>query len=167
MKYFFIAMLLFLGVNCFGQVKTYTNVDKFTGDTTIETDEYPIEVNHINKKDSFVSYSATAYLYKIKGKKLYSLAITFDAYDVMSIDGGLAYFKTVSGETIQASRTGGYKVYAKDDHVFYALDITGVIEKLKDSEVTAIRLTTNNGDRDIDLKNHTFVISQLITTLQP
>ena len=166
MKYLLFAVMMVWGVNCFGQVKVYTTIDNITGDTAIETKQYPLVVEHYSKKDSVVSYSASASMYKIRGNKNFSLTISFNVSDAISLsEGGSGYIKISTGDIIQLRRIGGFKIYTKDDDIFYTLDITEAIDKLKNVEITDIRLTTDNGDRNISLQDHKTVVSQLIATL--
>lgn len=167
MKYILFAILMLLVSESWGQVKVYTNVDQVTGDTSFETKEYPLVVNHHGKKDSSIVYSVKAYLRRKGNNKHYNLAIMFDSYVTMSLDKGYrALFKLANNDVITGDYIGGYEIHAEGDQVFYYISLTNVIEKLRDADITNIHLDTSKGNVDIELTDYKHLISQLFQALQ-
>jgi hypothetical protein len=155
-NYIFMIAAMLLAFNASAQKLQKPVIDKFTGDTTLETKEEPLQ-----SKLSLSLHLIGCSIFKSRGGYLlYFHLKEAGKWHFSTAEGDLAIIKFTNGKLLQLSPVGEHNSKIMFDATPVFTDASfpyGIssddIEQLKNNDIAVIRINTSDGSFDYDISN--------------
>ncbi len=143
-------MLLFFGMNCFGQVKLYRSFDEGSQDSTITSGEDTLDGTKISKELYVFGCKVKVYLTKNGDSKYYRLYFIFENIRTFSLSKeNLAIITFTDNSTLEMPYDGKYTIYGEHEEAHFPIDPNKYISQLSTKEIKYVKLQTSEVDYNV------------------